>query len=423
MNNIKVSVIVPIYNVEHYLCKCLDSLVNQTLKDIEIICINDCSPDNSLVILKKYAEKDNRIKIIDFEKNQGVSVARNSGLKIAQGEYIGFCDPDDYVDLDFYEKLYALAKNKNTDIAKATRKKIEVGSNTEIIEYMDKRIYKHKYYFYYNFWTAIYGNKMLKKHKVKFPIGKSNAQDICFLNHAVIAANSVYILDNVFYHYVRRENSSDSKIFSTKKANSVLSCICLILNRMNRVAVQDMHYIVIYRIFFHNIFHLLFKNSDEEFLKKVVKTANKYFYKCKFPKKLNLSKILDKPIIVALNQKNEKELFFLLQEWHKNGCYSKINIKEPSMQNRRLYVWCAGVDGSKVQLQCERRGWKISAFLDSNNSLKEFNGYKVKRPKQILSKAKRDFFIIISSRNYGREIAKICEQAGLKEGLDFWKPN
>jgi glycosyltransferase involved in cell wall biosynthesis len=81
--------IVPIYNVEPYLRRCLDSLVNQTLKDIEIICINDCSPDKSLIILKEYAGKDNRIKIIDFEKNQGVSVARNSGMKIAKGEYIG----------------------------------------------------------------------------------------------------------------------------------------------------------------------------------------------------------------------------------------------------------------------------------------------------------------------------------------------
>jgi len=118
-----VSIIVPIYNVEPYLHRCLDSLVNQTLKDIEIICINDCSPDNSLDILKEYAEKDERINIINFEKNQGVSVARNTGIEIAKGEYIGFVDSDDYVDLDFYEKLYKKARETDADMVKASLKK------------------------------------------------------------------------------------------------------------------------------------------------------------------------------------------------------------------------------------------------------------------------------------------------------------
>jgi glycosyltransferase involved in cell wall biosynthesis len=424
---IKVSVIVPVYNVEPYLRRCLDSLVNQTLKDIEIICINDSSSDNSLVILKRYAKKDNRIKIIDFEKNQGVSVARNTGMEAAQGEYIGFCDPDDYVDLDFYEKLYALAKNKNADIAKTARKKIDISSNTEIIEILNPQILKHKSYFTYQFTTAIYRNDMLKKHGVKFPIRIIVSQDVCFLIHAVIVAKNVYVLNNTFYHYVRRDNSANSTIYSSKKMHSVLKSMCLILNRINKAIEKDKYYVYLYALFFRNLLLLLTRNLEERNVKRVARVAIKYFHKYKFSKKLNLYKIFDKSIYksitTALNEKNEKKLFSLLQEWQKNGCYSKINIKESSLQNRRLYVWGAGADGSKVQLQCERRSWKISAFLDSSKNLKEFNGYKVKRPKQILNKVKGDFFIIISSRNYASEIAKICEQAGLKEGLDFWKPN
>ena len=114
----KVSVIVPVYNVEDYLVECLESLVSQTLKEIEIICVNDGSTDSSLQILEQYAQKDSRIVIYNQE-NSGLSVARNTGLEHASGEYIGFVDSDDWVDLDFYEKLYNSAKNNNADIAVA----------------------------------------------------------------------------------------------------------------------------------------------------------------------------------------------------------------------------------------------------------------------------------------------------------------
>ena len=99
----KISVIVPIYNVEKYLEKCLGSIINQTYKNLEIICVNDGSTDNSLEILKKYSNQDSRIIIID-KKNGGLSSARNEGLKIATGEFIGFVDSDDYIESNTYEE-------------------------------------------------------------------------------------------------------------------------------------------------------------------------------------------------------------------------------------------------------------------------------------------------------------------------------
>lgn len=120
-NNIKVSVIIPVYNVEKYLRQCLNSITNQTLEDIEIICINDGSTDNSLKILKKYAQKDQRIIIINKE-NSGAADSRNKGLKIAQGEYIGFVDGDDWIDKNYYEKLYNVALKNGADIARCTYK-------------------------------------------------------------------------------------------------------------------------------------------------------------------------------------------------------------------------------------------------------------------------------------------------------------
>ena len=106
MGNVKISIIVPVFNVEKYLSECLNSLINQTLKDIEIICVDDGSTDSSPSILEEFRNKDERIKVIRQE-NSGVSVARNNGLAIAQGEYVGFVDSDDWVDADFFEKLYS----------------------------------------------------------------------------------------------------------------------------------------------------------------------------------------------------------------------------------------------------------------------------------------------------------------------------
>lgn len=101
----KVTIIIPVYNVEKYLEKCLNSVICQTLKDIEIICVNDGSTDNSQQILKEYAQKDERIKIVD-KKNGGLSSARNAGLDAATGEYCYFLDSDDWIELNTLEKLY-----------------------------------------------------------------------------------------------------------------------------------------------------------------------------------------------------------------------------------------------------------------------------------------------------------------------------
>ena len=115
MSEIKVSVVVPAYNVEKYIKKSLDSILNQTLRELEIICVNDGSTDNTKKILEEYAEKDNRIKIINKE-NGGLSSARNVGMQVAIGEYLGFVDSDDWIEPQMYEKLYEKAKADNSEM-------------------------------------------------------------------------------------------------------------------------------------------------------------------------------------------------------------------------------------------------------------------------------------------------------------------
>lgn len=113
--NIAVSIIVPVYNVEKYLGQCIDSILKQSLKNIELICVNDNSTDNSLEVIKGFAKLDNRVVIINNSKNVGPGTSRNTGINVAHGEYISFIDADDWINPDFLKKLYSLAKKHDAD--------------------------------------------------------------------------------------------------------------------------------------------------------------------------------------------------------------------------------------------------------------------------------------------------------------------
>ena len=114
--NPKISLIIPVYNVEKYLAECLDSCVNQTLRDIEIICVDDCSTDSSFKILKEYERKDSRVKVFQQGENKKQGAARNAGLQIATGEYIWFVDSDDFIDLRSCQLLYDVARKNDADV-------------------------------------------------------------------------------------------------------------------------------------------------------------------------------------------------------------------------------------------------------------------------------------------------------------------
>lgn len=212
MKSPKVSIIVPVYNVEPYLDKCLESLSEQTLKEIEIIAVNDFSSDKCKDILTKYAERDNRIKVINKCKNEGTASARNTGLSNAQGEYIGFVDGDDYVDKNFYEKLYNLAVNKNADIAKGVTKTHNKDGSTVVAKDNECIVKEGKYAFMGHLLTGIYKRSLVENNKTKFCV-----DFFCFQIQVVYFANKIVCCDDVFYHYVRHNNSCDSDVFTIEK--------------------------------------------------------------------------------------------------------------------------------------------------------------------------------------------------------------
>lgn len=209
---VKVSVIVPVYNVEKYLERCLNSILKQTLTDIEIICVNDGSTDNSGYILEEY-QSNGKIKIINQE-NAGLSEARNTGLKYAQGEYVSFIDSDDFIDKNFIETLYDTAKKENADIACAGIIRENDKKKTVLIEYPEynsatdikgkfKLVNSPKYNFV---WNKIYRKSSLVENNIKFVSGMIY-EDMWFTPDVLEKLGEIVVCPNTYYHYWKHENS------------------------------------------------------------------------------------------------------------------------------------------------------------------------------------------------------------------------
>ena len=227
----KVSILVPCYNVEKYLPQCLDSIVNQTLKDIEIICINDGSTDNTLNIIKDYAKKDSRIVVID-KLNEGYGKSMNRGLDTATGKYVGIVESDDWVEKDAFNTLYKAAKSNNADLVKAEFIFFDDATGKEtpswdigIANKLKERVFcptelnpEIIWTGHPSIWTCLYNNKMLKKYKIRFAETPGAAfQDMGFKPKTFIVAKRFYYLQKVVLHYRKHANNSDknnSKIFA-----------------------------------------------------------------------------------------------------------------------------------------------------------------------------------------------------------------
>ena len=289
----KVSVIVPVYNVEKYLEKCLDSLVNQTLKDIEIIVVNDGTKDNSQEIIDKYTKKYPK-KVKGFIKeNGGLSSARNYGLKYAKGEYIAFIDSDDYVELDMFEKMYNKAINNNYDIV--------VCDTIEVDEKNGNKVYKKS-----NF---NYSNNDIKNYIIAPPMActrlyKINIfdeiifeegifyEDLNLIPSLVLKTDSIGFVEEGLYYYLQRSGS----IMKQKQFNEKLLDIFKVLQKnydlLNNKYPKEVEYLY--------ITHLL-RTTSMRFLD--YKDSNKYL------ERIN-NEIKDK-----------------FPDWRKNKYYKKSSIK------------------------------------------------------------------------------------------------
>lgn len=236
----KVSIIVPIYNVEKYLDRCMQSLINQTLEDIEIIMVNDGSPDKCPEMCDNYAKKDSRIKVI-HKQNAGLGYARNSGLKIALGEYIAFVDSDDYIDLNMYETLYQYASLKNLDVIYCGFRKefepnkylniSECNSYTEYIGDTIKKIIpdfiaspphmRQEYIHDMSVWHSIYRKDIIVQNDIKFISERDYvSEDIPFQIDFLKHCNRISFIPDIMYFYCYNQGSL-TKSFNIGKFDKV----------------------------------------------------------------------------------------------------------------------------------------------------------------------------------------------------------
>lgn len=231
MSNVKVSIIIPVYNTEQYIKDCIDSVINQTLKEIEIILVDDGSTDSCPKICDEYAQNDCRIKII-HKKNEGLGKAYNTGIDLAAGEYVGFVESDDFIELNMFEVLYNTAKEQNADIVKSnwfnywskpyivntkanSYRGFDIGKATNI-----KKVPK-LLKIAPSIWTSIYKKDFLTINNIRFlETYGASYQDTSFAFKTTAAAEQFVLLDESFVHY-RQDNE-----YSSVKSQSKVFAIC-----------------------------------------------------------------------------------------------------------------------------------------------------------------------------------------------------
>ena len=277
----KVSVIVPIYKVEKYLKQCVDSIINQTLKDIEIILVDDGSPDNCGKIIDEYAKQDNRV-IALHQKNGGYGKAVNHGINIAKGEYIGIIESDDWIESTMYEKLYKNAKKNDTDITKCAFYQYD---STLPLKKQNKKWY-NKYQnlinapnsvfsvndyplivaFHASIWSNIYKKDFLDKENIRVIETKSASyQDFPFMIECMCKAKRITVVPEYLVHY-RMEEGQDSSTMRRDKRLLLMAEMCLVgknimtqLNYYNQLKEEFYYHAYLANYNFYNTIYLKYK--------------------------------------------------------------------------------------------------------------------------------------------------------------------
>lgn len=351
---VTVSIVVPVYNNAKYLKQCLDSLINQTFKDIEIICINDGSKDNSLEILENYAKKDERIRVINKE-NQGQSIARNLGIQLAKGEYIGFVDSDDWADKEMFEKLYKNAKLYDSDIAMCSinvydefSQKYSTNDPYMTLDIFPSSFENHCFEPFQTFdflfricvvpWNKIYKREFLIKKQIEFPENLIY-EDNVFCVETIIRAKILSIIKEPLIVY--RKNSTTSYISSAKKDKKKLD-VFKVFDIEEKVIKKSNDYYALKTYFkWHKIHSLSY------WFKKIESPQVKFIY---------FLKLLIKAPFVLLLPIKEK-------------LYARTLIKKLNLhKDKKIAFWGASIFLENILKSKKLEKDNIVAIIDKNES-------------------------------------------------------
>ncbi len=300
MNDL-VSVVVPVYNVEPYLDRCINSIVNQTYKNLEIILVDDGSPDKCPEICDEWAKNDERIKVI-HQKNSGLSGARNKGIESSIGKYICFVDSDDYVNENFVSCLYSSITENKSDISICGYKEKYPNSETDFSYENGEGIISKEDLFRSILSNEQMGNFFANKmfirelfDSIRFPVGKFY-EDIYTFYKVAYLAEKIYVINNILYTYIRRQNSTT--------------------NIINKKALYDENEAISMRnSFIKEHYKILSKECEANELKFLIVNYNQFSKKCGFlsEKKELREKILKYNIKNTCLQKKYTIMFYLIK--------------------------------------------------------------------------------------------------------------
>jgi len=330
----KISVIVPIYNADRYLERCLSSIIGQTYKNLEIICVDDGSTDNSLAICNKYSLLDNRIKVI-HKNNGGVTSARKAGLKIASGEWVGFVDSDDWLELYAYERMIKKGEKKDVTlicgnfrrnyenhsidyISKFNEGKYELSEDNS---YFISNFIFNKEIFEFGIYPSLW-NKLFRKRNVEIILNELD-EDIIFQEDAAIVYSyilkykKIYMVKDIIYNYNRYNSNSCMHCFNNEKYNSIIKAYSFIMQHET--------------------------NENKEYIDKQLQWLKLYYTLLYLPEKME-------------NKKNKKILRYL----------GNINKSD------NIVLYGAGIMGQRYYDYLSNIGVNISLWVDKEK--RQYNG-------------------------------------------------
>ncbi|MDD2509186.1 MAG: glycosyltransferase [Aliarcobacter skirrowii] len=399
MSNIpKISILVPIYNVEKYLDECLTSIISQTLKNIEIICINDGSTDNSLEIIQKYMQNDPRIKLIN-KRNSGYGDSMNQGLKVAKGEYIGIIESDDIAKKKMFKTLYNLAKKNNfPDIIKSNYFEYFSTTNESRLKKNISRELCNKYFKPQkepkifksapSIWSAIYKNDFLKKFNINFlSTPGASYQDTSFNFKTLYFASSIYCTSKAFLQY--RQDNINSSVNNKEK----IFYICDEFDEIEKTIEKDLKIkplVLTLKLnsYWWNYQRLAEKHKDiflNKFQEELIKDKL-YINKNLFTKKryILLIKLLNSIDSFKKELQNRKIK-------HLNSKTKKLIFKMNLYENQSFILYGFNDIAKNI---VEKNLFKISLIIDRNSLEKEFNNISICSINNLNKKYYNSIFVI-----------------------------
>lgn len=413
---IKVSVIIPIYNMGKYLEECLNSVFSQSLKEIEVICINDGSTDNTIEILKRYSSIYSNIVIVNQE-NLGVGKSRNNGINIAKGEFVAFIDPDDfYPENNILECLYNNAKSYNVNICGGSLCSFKngvvirdyYGSLKDYTFFEDKKMKYEEYQYHFGFSRFIYNLDFLKKNNIFFPL-YSRYEDPPFLVKAMVYANEFYSMKKVTYCY---RQGYKKVILTPEKTIDYAKGILDLLKLSSELGYSKLHNLVLENL--HNDLSTgIYKHAGKyyEELENLIYEINKSI-DVKLLKDKN--KIFENPYILNINEINEyiknnkkNEVDFI----HNLSKYNYVIIYGAGKVALFVYDYIKYIDKTKII---------CFAVTDTSKNPKYIDNIPVRNITQITEYKNKALVLIATYNSLHQEIKNKLEELEFKNILPIY---